>query len=277
MGTFTSLREAIGAQIDVLQGQQFATLDFDNTCIVNDVAEATLAHMCRNCLLRCGDLLPWGRRHCGKEYHEQVFRHYHDLLNRGDIQSASLLCAKMFAGLMRDEAEAIVSVSMDVEGNIPRLGELYGVPIWRGLTVRPVLRKLIEFLVANNVQIWIVSASPEIAVRTAMVRFGLTGQVIALRNKMDDLVLSMELEQPYSIGEGKVDCIKKFIDPGKRPLFGVGDSVHDLPMIEYADVHAVVDADDALAREARRRGWFILRSSGDRGPQVTRPRTMKPE
>jgi phosphoserine phosphatase len=260
MGTFTSLQEAISARIDVLQGQPFATLDFDNTCIVNDVAEATLAHMCRNRLLRCGDLLSSGRRHCSNEYHEQVFRHYYELLDRGDIQAASLLCAKMLAGFRRDEAQAIVAASMDADGTVPRRSELYGVPVSLGLAVRPVLRKLVDFLAANNVQIWIVSASPEIAVQTAMIRFGLPGKVIALRHVMHDAILSPELERPYSIGDGKVDCIKTFIDPGRRPLLGIGDSVHDLPMIEYADIRAVVDADDALAQEARRRGWFVLQT-----------------
>jgi phosphoserine phosphatase len=42
----------------------------------------------------------------------------------------------------------------------------------------------------------------------------------------------MELDAPYSIGEGKVDCIRTFIAAGNRPLFGIGDSMHDLPMIE---------------------------------------------
>jgi phosphoserine phosphatase len=258
MGIFNSLGEAISARVDGSQGRQFATLDFDNTCIVNDVAEATLAHMCGNCLLRCGDLLPRGRRLCDKAYHEQVFRHYYDLLNRGDIQSASFLCAKMLAGFTPAEADAIVSVSIDAEGTIPRAGELYGVPISRGLAVRPVLRELIELLETSHVQVWIVSGSPEIAVHAAMGRFGLSGKIIALRNKMDDLVLSMELEQPYSIGEGKVDCIRTFIDPDRRPLFAIGDSVHDLPMIAYANVGAVVGADDGLAGQARRRGWFTL-------------------
>jgi phosphoserine phosphatase len=265
MGGFASLQERISARIDILQDQPFAILDFDNTCIVNDVAEATLAHMCRNCLLRCGDLLPSGRRHCNKEYHEQVFRYYYWLLNRGDVQSASLLCAKMLAGFGWNEASSMVSASIDADGNVPRRDELYGVSVSRGIAVRPVVRKLIEFLEASKVNIWIVSASPEIAVKTAMLRFGLPGRIIALRNKMDGLVLSMELNRPYSIGQGKVDCIKTFIDPGKRPVFGIGDSVHDLPMIEYAEIRAVINADDALAREAHRRGWFILQSSQDRG------------
>ena len=154
----------------------------------------------------------------------------------------------------------MVTAAIDAEGSIPWASELYGVPIARGLGVRPALRGLIDFSEANAVQVWIVSASPEIVVRTAMKRFGLPGKLIALRNKTDDSVISMELDAPYSIGEGKVDCIRTFIAAGNRPLFGIGDSMHDLPMIEYADIHAVVDCGNALTQEARRRGWFILPS-----------------
>jgi phosphoserine phosphatase len=86
----------------------------------------------------------------------------------------------------------------------------------------------------------------------------LPGKLIALRNKTDDLVTSMELDAPYSIGEGKVDCIRTFIAAGNRHLFGIGDSMHDLPMIEYADIPAVVDRGNAMTQQARQRGWFIL-------------------
>jgi phosphoserine phosphatase len=168
------------------------------------------------------------------------------------------LCAKAFAGFTSDEAEDLVAAVIDAEGSIPGASELYGVPIARGLAVRPAARRLIDFSEGIGVQVWIVSASPEIAVRTAMRRFGLPGKLIALRHKMDHAVMSMDVDAPYSIGEGKVDCIRTFIDDGKRPLFGIGDSIHDLPMIEYADIRAVVDCGNALTRAARRRGWFIL-------------------
>jgi phosphoserine phosphatase len=256
MNGFVSLQTALRHRIDAAGGQPFAVLDFDNTCIVNDIAEATLAYMCRNNLLKHGGLRPPGTQH--GDYHEQVFRRYYALLDQGDIRSASLLCAGLFAGYRRDEAEAVVRAAMDAEGNIPRQGELYGVPIAVGLAVRPALRTLIDFCRANDVRIWIVSASPEIAVRTAMQRFGLPGQLIALRNRMANALLSSEVDEPYPIGEGKVDCIKAFIDRHTRPLLAIGDSIYDLPMIEYADVHAVVDCNNALTTEARRRGWFVL-------------------
>jgi phosphoserine phosphatase len=258
MDALSALEAAIGARIVSAREQPFAVLDFDNTCIVNDVGEATLAFMCRNELLRYGDLLPSGGQPCNRDYHEQVFRHYHRLLNQGDIRSASLLCAGILAGCKPDAAAAIVSAALDAEGILPGETELYGIPIARGLAVRPALRRLMDFSAANDVQIWIVSASPEIAVRAAMQRFGLRGNLIALRHRIENEVLSYALDEPHSIAEGKVDCIKAFIHGSRRALFAVGDSVYDLPMVEYADLHAVVERDKTLTQEARRRGWFVL-------------------
>ena len=69
--------QVTAARIDGAPDLRFGVLDFDNTCIVNDVGEATLAFMCRNQLLRYGELLPSGAQPCDRGYHERVFRHYH--------------------------------------------------------------------------------------------------------------------------------------------------------------------------------------------------------
>jgi phosphoserine phosphatase len=257
MDASTALEAAIGARIGGGE-RPFAVLDFDDTCIVNDVGEATLAFMCRNQLLRHGGLLPSGAQACDPPYHERVFRHYHELLDGGDIRAASLLCARILAGFAPRTAAAIVAAALEAEGTLPGKTELYGVAVARGLAVRPSLRRLIDFSAAHNIDIWIVSASPEIAVRVAMTHFGLGGNLIALRHQVADDVLSPTLEEPHSIAEGKVDCIKKLIDSKRRPLFAVGDSVYDLPMVAYAEIHAVVEQDNALTQEARRRGWFVL-------------------
>jgi len=253
-----SLQLAISKRLEEQASPLFAVLDFDGTCIVNDIAEATLAYICRNRLLRCADLLPPRSQYCASTYHREVFRRYYALLHRGDIQSASLLCARTFAGFNVIEAETIVAAAIDAEGSIPGVDELYGIRIARGLAVRPALRRLIGFLDAHKVQVWIVSASAEIAVRTAMKCFGLSAKLIALRNKLEDGVISTELDAPYSIREGKVDCVKTFIDACHRPVLAIGDSVHDVPMLEYANISAVVDCNEKLIQEARRRDWFIL-------------------
>jgi phosphoserine phosphatase len=198
MDTLATLETAIRARIDGAPDRRFGVLDFDNTCIVNDVGEATLAFMCRNQLLRHAELLPSGAQPCDRDYHERVFRYYRQVLSRGDIRTASLLCARILAGFRRDEAQATVS-ALDAEGDVPGKTELHGIRIARGLAARPGLRRLIDFAKASNVQTWIVSASPAIAVQTAMQRFGLSGNLIALRHQIDDEILSHAIDEPHSM------------------------------------------------------------------------------
>src|SRR3984893_15301876 len=135
MDALTALEAAISARLEGARDQPFAVLDFDNTCIVNDVGEAALAFVCRNHLLRYGELLPSGPQPCKPAYHEQFFRHYYQLLHRGDIRSASLLCAGIFAGFERAEAAAVVAAALDAEGSVPGETELYGIPVASGLAV----------------------------------------------------------------------------------------------------------------------------------------------
>ena len=135
-----------------------------------------------------------GAQACDPAYHERVIRHYYELLGSGDIRAASLLCAGALAGFAPPEAAAAVSAALDAEGTVPGAAELYGMPIARGLAVRPGLRRLIDFSAANNIQVWIVSASPEIAVRAAMARFGLCGNLIGLRHQVNGGVLSQAIE-----------------------------------------------------------------------------------
>lgn len=259
MDGLPALETAIDERIAQSRANAFAVLDFDNTCIVNDVGEAALAFVCRNHLLRYGGLLPSGPHDCTPAYHAQVFRHYHRILEQGDIRGASLLCARIFAGFRHDEAADLMAATLDVEGTVPGEGELYGLRIAHGLAVRPVMRALIDFCAARSIAIWIVSASPALAVGAAMQRFSIAGNLIALRHRSENGVLTPEVEQPCSIAEGKVDCIKAFIHASRPPLLAVGDSVYDLPMVD-AELPAVVERDNALTREARRRGWYVLTS-----------------
>ena len=260
MDALAALETAIRQRLCAEGEADFAVVDFDNTCIVNDIGEATLAFMCANSLLRYGGLLSGQVEPCNADYHARVFRHYHRILAQGDIRGASLLCARIFAGFRRDEAAAVVAATLDAEGTLPGERELYGLRVARGLAVRPALRALIDFLQASRIRVWIVSASPAIAVEAAMRRFGIGGELIALRHRVDGDTLSADIEEPCSIEHGKVDCIRTFIEPRRRPLLAVGDSDYDLPMIEYAELKAVVERDNALTRMARQRGWFVLPS-----------------
>src|SRR3989344_2088617 len=116
----------------------FAIFDFDNTCIMNDIAEATLAYLCGNKRLRDTGLLGEGREtEDSADYHERVFHTYYALLKDGRIKTAYMLNARMFSGFTPGEAEAVALAAITEEGS--RIGSklLYSLHLERGAPPRP--------------------------------------------------------------------------------------------------------------------------------------------
>jgi len=234
----------------------FAIFDFDNTCIVNDIGEATLAYLCRNALLKDDSLLDEAGD--AATYHERVFHRYHTLCQEGQIKEAYALNSKMFSGFTPEEAEAVVRATIEAEGDTIGETELYGITIPHGLVMRPQTLSLMRLLKARGVHIWIVSASRECAVRVAMKHFGLAEDLVGVRSVMRDGVFTSELQTPMPIIEGKVACLRAFIDPVRSPLVVVDDSMTGLPILETATIKVAVDRGGALTKEAKIRGWFII-------------------
>jgi phosphoserine phosphatase len=126
------------------------------------------------------------------------------------------------------------------------------------MKLRPKVIELVNFLKNNEVEVWVVSASPEIFVSAALKYYKINAKVIGLRNIIVDDKITLELKKPLSIITGKVDCIKEFINSRHTPLLGVGDSINDLPMLEYCKIKIVVDRQNALAEKAKQNNWFLI-------------------
>lgn len=254
--TLERIEKAIEQKIETAEGKPYAVFDFDNTCIANDIGEATLAYLCGHELLRDKRLL--GDTDASRGYNARVFHTYHQLLQEGKLRAAYTLCGRIFSGFSVGEAEAAALTAIAEEGS--KLGSkiLYGIHIERGLAVKPAVLTLMNFLKARQVPAWIVSASADPAVRAAMKHFGIESELIGVRSILNEGVYTSQLAQPVPIMEGKVLCIQKYIDPARAPIFAAGDAVGDTPMLETADIKVVVDRGNELAQIARERGWFLL-------------------
>ena len=224
----------------------FAVFDFDNTCTVNDIGDATLAFMTRNNLFR------------NKNSLLSEFENYHKLYNAGQIKEAYEFMAKTLSRFSVDEISRITEKVIKFEGEEIGEVEMFGRKIAKGLRPRKEIIELIDFLKNNGVDVWVVSASSEILVRQAMKHFNIEVNLIGVRNVIVDGKITNELEKPLSIYEGKVECIKKFIDPNQKPLIGVGDSINDLPMLEYCEIKIVVDRQNTLSEKAKQNKWFLI-------------------
>lgn len=206
--------------------EPFAIFDFDNTCIVGDIGEALWEH-----LITAGRL-------SGEKYER-----YRALLAGGKVTDAYLLYGTILDGFTEDEATDAVRATLDSQS---------------ALKVHSGVRALMNFLQKKGVAVWIISASHEVAVCLAMENFGIEAKLIGIRNILKDGKYTAALEQPASMLEGKVDCMRAYIHPDASPLLVIDDSPTGLPLLETADIKVVVDHGQSFAEEARRRGWFIL-------------------
>jgi HAD superfamily phosphoserine phosphatase-like hydrolase len=220
----------------------FGVFDWDGSLIHHDCAEATLHYMARH----------------GIENARRDFERYYELLDAGDTRGAYRFGATTLWGLTIAEADRIVKQAMKEEGTELGKTELFGREIAKGIALRENVVALFKRLQDSGVDLWIVSASPVIVVRSVMDYFGIKAKLIGVQNVIDGYRITGELREPLSIYEGKVACIKDAIHPSIRPLFGVGDSMNDEPMLEYSQLRIVVDRGNALADKAKAEHWFLM-------------------
>ena len=101
-----------------LPKQGYAVFDFDNTCIVNDIAEAALAYLCENNLLKKLD-------------GEATFKKYFRLLEEGHTQEAYEFATQLLAGFTISEIKTIVQETVRQEGSKLSKRKLFGIEINR--------------------------------------------------------------------------------------------------------------------------------------------------
>ncbi len=218
----------------------FAVFDFDNTCITNDITEVTLAYLAANNLFRDKNLINIET----ENYSKAVLERYYQMPGEGKLKESYEFIAKILSGFSTSEIDSLVAEVLTFTG--------------KNIKPREEVIELINFLKKNGVDVWVVSASPELLVRQAMKHFNIEANLIGVRNIIVDGKITDELEKPLSIYEGKIDCIKKYISQDKKPLISVGDSINDLPMLECCEIKVVVDRQNELAKEAKKNNWFLI-------------------
>ncbi len=70
-----------------------------------------------------------------------------------------------------------------------------------------------------------------------------------------------DIIEPVTYGPGKVEALEQWLGERGETLTGshfYSDSHNDLPLLERVDHPVAVDADEALLRHARERGWHTM-------------------
>ena len=237
----------------------FAVFDFDNTCIFNDITEATLHYLSKNNLLKDRNLLGEGFALLPSEaYSEAVFNHYYKLLDAKQVKGAYEFIGTILSGFSVDEIGLLMKNVTDFEGSEITDYQLFGRKIAKGIKPREQVVTLIEILKRGGIKVWFVTASLEALVKEYLKNLILDVDVIGVKPIIVGRKFTTQLEKPLPIIEGKVECIKKRIDATKIPVLGVGDSMNDLPMLEYCETKAIVDHGNTLTSKAKENNWFII-------------------
>lgn len=282
---------------DVPLGQRpVAVLDFDGTCVRNDLGEAVLLEAIDRRALVTNEaflatlpedtsraelrvaaertaLLPADLRL--DELEEQapflalrkgLVGIYGALQARGEPAAAVAWLARTLVGLRPDDVRALTEDALERTQCAPlaerrlALGPYDEDPIVvpSGVHYHAEVRALVAALQRHGFDVWIVSASNQWTVEVGAQRLGIAPHhVIGVQLAQDaDGRLLPEVLEPLPWGPGKVDAVRTFI--GRPPALVVGDGAGDREMLRLATTLAVViDPDEETRAVANDEGWAI--------------------
>ena len=126
---------------------------------------------------------------------------------------------------------------------------------------------------ANGLEVWLITATPEACARVIAERLGLTG-AIGTRIESVDGIFTGALVGSVMHGAHKAEAAGRLAAEKTVRLadcWAYSDSRNDIPLLELVGHQQVVNPDAALARYAQARGWPVMhdrpRASPGRPPR----------
>lgn len=132
--------------------------------------------------------------------------------------------------------------------------------------VQPELVRRLEEHKAQGHLVAILSSTTNYLARPLAADLGIEHLLVS-RLVVEDGRFTGKAEQPLCYGDGKIHWARRFAeahDVDFAESYFYTDSASDLPMLEIVGHPQVVNPDIVLGREARRRGWPVLRLRIDR-------------
>lgn len=248
LATYADFSENVWAQIESTVQEvkkqdpiPYAAFDADGTLWDTDLGENFFKYKIRNKLVPFEMEDPW--------------RHYRDWKEGGDPRPAYLWLAQVCKGFPLAEVQAWAEAAVQ---------EFKSLPIF------PAQKKLIDYLLKNGVQVFIVTASIKWAVEPGARRLGLAAQeVLGVETAIVNGLVTAEAAGHMTYRQGKAEAILQRM-AGKKPFLASGNTKGDLALMESAThLRLAVTAshpgeemfpsEDELQREAQQRGWITHR------------------
>lgn len=131
------------------------------------------------------------------------------------------------------------------------------------IKIKPIIYKQTPEVLKKSEHKIIISATPEFVVKPVSHFLGVD-ECIGMQLLKKDGLYTGKYNLPLSYKEGKVECLKKYIDEKNikpHEIIFYSDSINDLPLLEFADVSYCINPDEKLEKVALKNGWDIFKWS----------------
>ena len=140
-------------------------------------------------------------------------------------------------------------------------------------------KELIKFLKEQGVRVMIVTASISWTIEAAALEFDIPPEdIVGIRTKLDDNVITDKVHYPISWAEGKVDALLEATG-GKKPFLASGNTTSDMFMVDMAtDLKLVIhgskpgdmiyDSEVKAVSMAKEKGWDYIDYINSKTPEV---------
>ena len=176
---------------------------------------------------------------------EIIWKRYESILKTEGMETAYRWTSFLFSGWTPDEFE---SKALKVWNQKCKDKKIY--------PYAPMI-SLIEFLKLNHWTIYVITASPTIAIQSVLPIFGLEKNcVLGMNLKVVENKLSSIILDPYTYGNGKVEAYQN--NSKNRLDLAFGDTRNDLPLLRFARRGILIDrGNQELRDECKGLGIYI--------------------
>ncbi|WP_016753718.1 HAD family hydrolase [Leptospira santarosai] len=236
-----------------------AAFDFDNTLVRNDFGEAVME-------LFLSQGVPAYKKDVSSFLRENVDK----------VLAARFQDPALFRSLVLSEYESIQSTfgleasyrwsSWIFSGHSPEELKEISRRVWNehafdsgphSVKIYEPMKELVDHLLENRWEVWIVTASPQEIVQSVSPLFGIpTERVLGMQLSLENGLHSSKILEPFTYGKGKVERLK--VATGGFVDLAFGDSINDF----------------ALLGSAARAGIFLDRGKGVVPPSLTKVQSV---
>ena len=239
--TWNKLKQALHEEKSTTAARPIAAFDADGTLWHTDLGENFFRYQLSSCELP--DLPP------------QPWQHYVEQKSQSDPRPAYLWLAQINAGQSLSQVKTWAEQAIQQYEHLP---------------IFPDQKRWIDELLAEGVEIYIVTASVKWAVEPGASQLGIPADhVLGIETTVRDGRVTPEMHGHMTYRQGKAEALLHQTG-GRRPFFVAGNTLGDLSLLELAtripmavstapenQTAELVESERQLQAEAKKRSWLI--------------------